>query len=91
MPHIQGCELNFSEASMRIHLPSFVTGLLATLSVVFFIAAQRPSVTLGRYELEATTNHVFVLDRDTGRVWQKFVTENSGHTDQDFSLPKNRN
>ncbi len=76
---------------MRIHIPSFATGLLATLSFVFFIAAERPTMTMGRYELEATTSHVFVLDRDTGRVWQKFVTEGSGQTDQDFALPKVRN
>jgi hypothetical protein len=76
---------------MRIHAPSLVVGLFATLFLVIFAAAQRPPVTMGRFELEATPNHVFVLDRDTGRVWQKFVTNDTGQSDQDFAQPKLRN
>lgn len=73
---------------MRIHFPSLVTGFLAMLSLLLFVAAQRPPATEGRFELEATPNHVFVLDRDTGKVWQKFLSTDSGQSDQDFTLPK---
>ena len=73
---------------MRIHFPSLATGAFVVLSVVLFAAAQRPVSTESRFELEATSNHVFVLDRFTGKVWQKFVTEGSGQSDQDFALPK---
>ena len=76
---------------MRIHFPSLACGFLAMLSLVLFAAAERPQVTLGRFELEATQNHVFVLDRDTGKVWQKYVSNDSGQSDQDFALPKVRN
>jgi len=75
---------------MRIHFPSLATGAFVILSVVLFAAAQRPPTIEPRFELEATTNHVFVLDRDTGRVWQKYVTNDSGQSDQDFALPKVR-
>ncbi len=75
---------------MRIHFPSLATGAFVVLSVVLFAAAQRPVSTESRFELEATPNHVFVLDRDTGRVWQKFVSDDSGQSDQDFALPKLR-
>lgn len=76
---------------MRIHWPSLITGLFAMLSLFAFLGADRPQggyAVPGRFELEATTNHVFVLDRYTGKVWQKFVTDGSGQSDQDFALPK---
>ena len=75
---------------MRFHFPSLATGAFLVLSIVIFAAAQRPATLEPRFELEATPNHVFVLDRDTGRVWQKFVTDDSGQSDQDFALPKIR-
>jgi len=75
---------------MRFHFPSLLVGSLAALAFVSFMAADRPSIPLGRFELEATPNHVFILDRDTGRVWQKYVTVDSGQSDQDFALPKVR-
>lgn len=74
---------------MRFHFPSLLTGILAALVFASFIAADRPSVPLGRFDMEATPNHVFVLDRDTGRVWQKHVANDNG-TDQDFALTKIR-
>ena len=75
---------------MRIHLPSLLAGIAAAFALASLLAADRPAVRMGRFELEATPNHVFVLDTDTGRVWQKFVTDNTGQSDQDFALPKLR-
>lgn len=73
---------------MRMHFPSLALGATVAAAVFLLLGAQRPPTTMGRYELEANQNHVFVLDRDTGRVWEKFVADDSGHTDQDFSQPK---
>lgn len=76
---------------MRFHFPSMLVGLGVAFSLVCFVAAQRAAVGgNGRFGLQATENHVFIIDTDTGRVWQKFVTDGSGQTDQDFSLPKIR-
>ena len=75
---------------MRFHAPSLFVGIVAALAFASFIAADRPSESFGRFELEATPNHVFVLDRDTGRVWQKYITTDSGQSDQNFALPKVR-
>lgn len=77
-------------STMRLHLPSLLTGIAATASLIALLAADRPTPLLGRFELEATPSHVFVLDRNTGKVWQKFVTDGAGQTDQDFALPKVR-
>ena len=76
---------------MRIHFPSLAAGLVAAVCFTVFLGADRPAMQtmdLRRFELEATPNHVFVLDRFTGKVWQKFVTDGSGQSDQDFSHPK---
>lgn len=76
---------------MRIHWPSLIAGLSAAVCFVVLLGADRPrtgQLDTGRFELEATTNHVFVLDRYTGKVWQRFVTDGSGQSDQDFALPK---
>ncbi len=75
---------------MRIHAPSLFAGIVAALCLAAFLAADRPTNYERKYQLEATNHHIFVLDRETGRVWQKYVTDNSGHTDQDFAMPKNR-
>lgn len=75
---------------MRFHLPSLFIGVIAAISFACFVAADRPTLSSGRFALQATPNHVFILDTDTGKVWQKYVTDNSGQTDQDFSLPKLR-
>ena len=78
------------ESDMKIHFLSLVTGIAAAVCLTVFMAADRPAFDPARFELEATQNHVFVLDRYSGRVWQKFVSEGSGQTDQDFSQPKIR-
>lgn len=76
---------------MRIHFPSLTIGFLTLLSLVLFVAAQRPDIAApGRFQLEATQNYVFVLDRDTGKVWQKYLSNDAGQIDQDFALPKTR-
>lgn len=75
---------------MRYHLPSIFFGFISAIALAVLLGANhsQSSVELRRFELEATSNHVFVLDRFTGKVWQKFVTEGSGQSDQDFALPK---
>ncbi len=76
---------------MRIHWPSLITGVFAALSLAAFLGADRPAagqLEFGRFDLEATSNHVFVLDRHTGKVWEKFLTDGSGQSDQNFSHPK---
>lgn len=75
---------------MRMHIPSLLFGTLAAICLATLLAADHTNNEPGRFELEATPNHVFVLDRHTGRVWQKFVTDGAGQSDQDFSLPKIR-
>ena len=74
---------------MRFHLPSVFLGCIAATALIATLGADHPSFpTYGRFELEATTNRVFVLDRYTGKVWEKFVSDGSGQSDQDFALPK---
>ena len=75
---------------MRFHLPSLAVGVVASVFLAVLLAADQPQYLGGRFQLEATPNHVFVLDRQTGRVWQKFVTDGAGQSDQDFALPKIR-
>ena len=73
---------------MKPHFPSLIGGI--ALAVVFsaITGATYTDIDPARFQLEATTNRVFVLDRYTGRVWEKFVTDGSGQTDQGFSQPK---
>ncbi len=75
---------------MRCHLPSLAMGVVAALMLGTLLAADRPPLNWGRFDIEATNHHVFVLDTKTGKVWQKYVPENSGQTDADFSNPKAR-
>jgi hypothetical protein len=75
---------------MRLHLPSALIGGLFALFMGVLLAADRPAFYLGRFALEATESNVFVLDTETGRVWQKFVSGSSGQTDPDFAQPKVR-
>ena len=75
---------------MRCHLPSLAMGVFATLTLGTLLAADRTPFHWGRFDIEATSHHVFVLDTETGKVWQKYVPENSGQTDPDFANPKAR-
>ena len=75
---------------MRCHLPSLAMGVVAAFMLGTLLAANGPSLHWGRFDIEATNHHVFVLDTETGKVWQKYVPENSGQTDPDFSSPKAR-
>ena len=72
---------------MKIHLPSLSIGMLVATILAFLMAADRPEPLAQRFQLQATPTHVFVLDRYTGKVWQKYAGGNT-HSDQDFSLPK---
>lgn len=75
---------------MRFHVPSVLLGFIAAVGLVFLLGADRPyEPEFGRFDLEATANHVFVIDRTNGKVWEKYVTESNGQSDQDFALPKN--
>ena len=75
---------------MRCHLPSLALGVVAALILGTLLAADRPPLPWGRFDIEATSHHIFVLDTETGKVWQKFVPEDSGQTDPDFAQPKTR-
>lgn len=75
---------------MRFHFPSVLLGFVSAIGLLAMLGANHPADQgLGRFDLQATANHVFVIDRNTGKVWEKFVTDNSGQSDQDFALPKN--
>lgn len=75
---------------MRLNITSLVVGFFSALSLIAFLGADHVNYPNARFELEATDNHVFVLDVHTGKVWQKFVTDGAGQTDQDFAQPKIR-
>lgn len=75
---------------MRCHLPSLALGVVAAILLGTLIAAGRPPLPCGRFAIEATHDHVFVLDTESGKVWQKFIPENAGQTDPDFAHPKPR-
>ena len=75
---------------MRVHFPSLSVGVLFSIGLAILLAADHPLNTLGRFDIKATESHVFVLDRETGRVWQKFLTTSSGQSDPDFAQAKKR-
>lgn len=75
---------------MRFHFPSLVFGMMTAALIASLLGADHPFEGFPRFDLEATDNHVFVLDRETGRVWEKFLPTDAGQTDQDFALPKLR-
>lgn len=73
---------------MRIHFPSLVAGVLLAGSFAMFMAADRPVFDMGRYDLQTNEHRAFVIDRQTGKVWMKYVTANNVETDHDFSQAK---
>ena len=73
---------------MRFHFSSVLLGFASAVGLLMLLGAGRPVEEFGRFDLEATSNHVFVIDRTTGKVWEKYVTEGGGQSDQDFALPK---
>lgn len=75
---------------MRIHMPSLCVGVISAVILGSLMAADHAASYSGRFAIEAVPNHVFVLDRETGRVWEKYVPDTSGSSDPDFAQPKRK-
>lgn len=43
---------------------------------------------IGRFQMAGIPGHVYVLDTETGQVWEKFATTGQGSTSSDFNAPK---
>ena len=58
---------------------SFVLGCVA-LGLILNMRPSGPGAgapRIGRYQISGVPGHMFVLDTETGRVWEKWVPENS--------------
>lgn len=75
---------------MKIHPPSLLVGLAIAFSLACLLgAAVTQSTAPNRYDLKANDSHVFVIDRQTGTVWQRYIS-NTVQSDPDFAQPKTR-
>ena len=76
-----------------IDLKSLVLGAVLGGTVLVLMGAdlpQRPSTSLGRYQVSAGANRAYVIDTTTGQVWESVVLPNSVNPDPDFARPKTK-
>ena len=74
---------------MKIHPPSLLVGLAVAMSLACLLGAIPQATAPNRFDLKTNESHVFVIDRQTGTVWQKHIS-NTVQSDPDFSQPKTR-
>lgn len=75
--------------SSKIDLKSVLLGLaLGGLLMATFGAAPNPGGDVGRFTIETSEGHAFVLDTVTGSVWENFTPPNLGGIQQRFSEQK---
>jgi hypothetical protein len=73
--------------------PALVLGgsiVAAALILGSFVSpkAARSSAPVGRYQMGGVPGHAYVLDTQTGQVWESFASSGSGSSDLDFSKAK---
>jgi hypothetical protein len=68
---------------------SLATGvILAALVLLALGASLNNPPQPGRFQIETTGSHVFVIDTATGQVWGKYVIPRRDAKDEEFMKPK---
>ncbi len=72
----------------KLEINSALIGLGIGVFVTLGLAAASSPGPVGRYQIGGTSSHGLVVDTVTGQVWEKYLPQNEGHSDADFSKPK---
>ena len=75
-----------------IDLKSLLIGALGALTLMFATGAGVPDLNNApRFQIDVIPGRAFVLDTETGQVWEKFFpTGAGGITSLDFDKPKGK-
>ena len=75
----------------QVDFKSFIIGVLVMVCITLAMGATRNIVspsTDSRFQIVARDNHVYVLDSNNGRVWERYAPSTSGRTSQNFHAEK---
>jgi len=73
----------------RLDFKSLATGAVLTVLVLFALGASlNDSPQPGRFQVETTASHVFVIDTAMGQVWGKYVIPRRDAKGEEFLEPR---
>jgi len=74
----------------QIDIKSFIIGILVTICIALIMGAGQvfPSSNKGRFQLDVSNNHAYVIDSTNGKVWEKYTSDSGGDTSPDFARNK---
>jgi hypothetical protein len=68
---------------------SALMGVVGTVVIACVCGAMSPAgPDVGRFQIETSVQHAFVLDTTTGEVWEKYLPPNRGQMTKDFNRSK---
>lgn len=66
-----------------------IAGSIVLASVILGLAhILKPSAVENHYQMDGVPGHAYVIDTQTGQVWEQFASDSSGSSDSGFKTPK---
>jgi hypothetical protein len=77
-------------STRQVDIKSFIIGVLVSAVIFLTLGAKQATRAdlCARYQVSVGVSRAMIIDTQTGKIWEKYITPNSGPGGKDFNGPK---